>query len=223
MGAGCGRRSRAPPRSPGNGAAGRRSAVARAIGWRPGLPDRVDMAVDGLGADRRRRLGQAGRSRCSTLGALIAAVLLLRAPWVQAWVEPVLAAGAVVVVGYGLSERLVPGAAALHALRERPGTAPAAAHVLERDGRTGRPRLRSRRRGGRKRGGARRARAPPPRRRLRSPSACMSPSPAAPCSRAWPGSWHSSLRRGAGISCGRRCGGRAGVLACVPAAPFRRA
>jgi hypothetical protein len=52
-----------------------------------------------------------GEAQIATLylGVLIAAVLLLRAPWVQPWVEPVLAAGAVIVIGYGLSERLVPG------------------------------------------------------------------------------------------------------------------
>ena len=43
------------------------------------------------------------------LGALVAAVLLLRAAGAQPWVEPALAAGAVIVVGYGVSERLVPG------------------------------------------------------------------------------------------------------------------
>jgi hypothetical protein len=43
------------------------------------------------------------------LGALVAAVLLLRDPRVQPWIEPALAAGALSVVGYGVSERLVPG------------------------------------------------------------------------------------------------------------------
>jgi hypothetical protein len=42
-------------------------------------------------------------------GALLAAVLLLGASSAQRWVEPVLAAGTLVVIGYGLSERLVPG------------------------------------------------------------------------------------------------------------------
>lgn len=43
------------------------------------------------------------------LGALLAAVLLLGDAGVRRWVEPALAAGAVVVIGYGLSERLLPG------------------------------------------------------------------------------------------------------------------
>ncbi len=43
------------------------------------------------------------------LGALIAASMLLGGSPAQRWVEPALAAGALVVVGYGLSERLLPG------------------------------------------------------------------------------------------------------------------
>jgi hypothetical protein len=41
-------------------------------------------------------------------GALLAACLLLRGR-VQAWVEPALAAGAAIVIGYGLAGRLLPG------------------------------------------------------------------------------------------------------------------
>ncbi len=43
------------------------------------------------------------------LGALVAAAILLREPAWQRLVEPALAAGALVVIGYGISERLVPG------------------------------------------------------------------------------------------------------------------
>ena len=43
------------------------------------------------------------------LGALLAAVLLLRRRPAQRAVEPALAAGALIVTGYGISERLVPG------------------------------------------------------------------------------------------------------------------
>ena len=43
------------------------------------------------------------------VGALVAAAGLLRAPVARRLVEPTLAAGAVVIVGYGLSERLLPG------------------------------------------------------------------------------------------------------------------
>ncbi len=42
-------------------------------------------------------------------GGLAAAMVLLRAPSAQYWVEPVLAGGTLVVIGYGLSERLLPG------------------------------------------------------------------------------------------------------------------
>lgn len=43
------------------------------------------------------------------LGFFIAALALLRGPGVRRWLEPSLALGALVVVGYGLSERLLPG------------------------------------------------------------------------------------------------------------------
>jgi hypothetical protein len=43
------------------------------------------------------------------LGALIAAALLLRDPAAQRFTEPALAAGALIVIGYGISERLLPG------------------------------------------------------------------------------------------------------------------
>ena len=42
-------------------------------------------------------------------GALLAAAALLRLPIIQRAVEPVLALGALVVIGYGLSERMLPG------------------------------------------------------------------------------------------------------------------
>jgi len=43
------------------------------------------------------------------LGVLLAAVILLRSPGAQQAVEPALAAGALLVIGYGISERLLPG------------------------------------------------------------------------------------------------------------------
>jgi hypothetical protein len=43
-------------------------------------------------------------------GALLAAALLLRDGWLRRCLEPGIAAGAVIVIGYGLSERLLPGA-----------------------------------------------------------------------------------------------------------------
>jgi hypothetical protein len=42
-------------------------------------------------------------------GMLLAALLLLRSEGAQPWVEPVLALGTLVVIGYGLSGRLLPG------------------------------------------------------------------------------------------------------------------
>lgn len=55
------------------------------------------------------------------LGAFIAAAALLRGPGVRAAVEPALAAGAAIVVAYGLSERLVPGLVDLAASRTAAG------------------------------------------------------------------------------------------------------
>ena len=43
------------------------------------------------------------------LGFVLAATLLLQDPMLQRGVEPALAAGALIVVGYGLSERMLPG------------------------------------------------------------------------------------------------------------------
>jgi hypothetical protein len=51
----------------------------------------------------------AGQIAILYLGALIAAVILLRGGSAQRWVEPALAAGTLIVIGYGLSERLLPG------------------------------------------------------------------------------------------------------------------
>lgn len=51
----------------------------------------------------------AGQEVVLYTGILIAAVLLLRSSGVIRAVEPALAAGTVVVIGYGLSERLLPG------------------------------------------------------------------------------------------------------------------
>jgi hypothetical protein len=52
----------------------------------------------------------AGQITVLYLGALLAATLLLREETAQRWVEPMLAAGVLVVIGYGLAGRLVPGA-----------------------------------------------------------------------------------------------------------------
>jgi O-Antigen ligase len=52
---------------------------------------------------------QAGQQVALYTGILIAAAMLLRAPSAARAVDPALAAGALVVIGYGLSERLLPG------------------------------------------------------------------------------------------------------------------
>jgi hypothetical protein len=51
----------------------------------------------------------AGQIAFLYLGALLAAAMLLRSPGGLGALEPALAAGAVIVVGYGISERLLPG------------------------------------------------------------------------------------------------------------------
>jgi hypothetical protein len=93
--------------------------VRRSAG--PSDPLAVWLAVGGLGALAAWTLLSvgwapiagnaygAGQIAMLYLGALLAALLLLRSPGVQSWVEPALAAGVVIVIGYGLSERLVPG------------------------------------------------------------------------------------------------------------------
>jgi hypothetical protein len=51
----------------------------------------------------------AGQIAMLYLGTLLAATMLLRGEATQRLVEPALAAGALIVIGYGLSERLLPG------------------------------------------------------------------------------------------------------------------
>jgi hypothetical protein len=51
----------------------------------------------------------AGQLAFLYLGILVASALLLAPPGVRAWVEPALALGTLVVIGYGLSDRLLPG------------------------------------------------------------------------------------------------------------------
>jgi O-Antigen ligase len=51
----------------------------------------------------------AGQVAVLYAGALLAAALLFRSRPAQPWVEPALAAGTLVVTGYGLSDRLLPG------------------------------------------------------------------------------------------------------------------
>lgn len=51
----------------------------------------------------------AGQLAMLYLGALLAATLLLREARARRWVEPALAAGAVIVTGYGIAGRLLPG------------------------------------------------------------------------------------------------------------------
>ena len=51
----------------------------------------------------------AGQLNVLYTGVLVASFLLLASPAVRAWVEPALALGALIVIGYGLSERMLPG------------------------------------------------------------------------------------------------------------------
>lgn len=87
--------------------AGRRLALSLAVGGLAGLTawTLLSIAWAPIAGDA---YGQA-QIAMLYLGALIAAVLLLGGPRVRPWVEPVLAAGTVIVIGYGLSERFVPG------------------------------------------------------------------------------------------------------------------
>ena len=151
---------------------------------------RLDAALDHVGADRGRRLPRRPARRCCTLGALLAATLLLRAPAARRWVEPALAAGAVIVIGYGMSERLLPGRAALRPLGQRPGPARAAADLLERDGGARGARVRA----------VRRARRRPRRARRGCESAAAAA--AAPLGMGL----YMSFSRGALFACARRAG-----------------
>jgi hypothetical protein len=55
------------------------------------------------------RAYHAGQTVFVYAGVLLAAAVLLRPPSARAMVEPALAAGALIVIGYGISERLLPG------------------------------------------------------------------------------------------------------------------
>jgi hypothetical protein len=57
----------------------------------------------------------AGQLNVLYTGILVASCLLLASPAARVWVEPSLALGALIVIGYGISERMVPGA--LHFFR----------------------------------------------------------------------------------------------------------
>ena len=121
-------------------------------------------------------------------GVLLAAAVLLRAPSAQRAVEPALAAGTLIVIGYGLSGRLLPGL--LHFARSVSAAGPprAAAHLLERDGRGGGDRLRAGRPAGRRPlASVCPAGRSPRRRRPFSAWACTSASPGGRCSPASPG------------------------------------
>lgn len=97
----------AAPARVGPGAVGRDVAAWLAIGGLAGLAGWTLLSL--LWAPVAGNAYAAGQIVVLYLGALTAAVLLLRAPAVQAWVEPALAAGALIVTGYGLSERMLPG------------------------------------------------------------------------------------------------------------------
>ena len=75
------------------------------------------------------------------LGAFVAAAALLRDQLAARAVEPALAAGALVVIGYGLSERLLPGLVGPGGIGQGVWAARAADHLLERGGRARRDRI----------------------------------------------------------------------------------
>ena len=88
----------------------------------------------------------AGQIAFLYLGGMIAAVALLRGREARV-LEPAVAAGALVVIGYALAERVLPGLLHYqHSVSAR-GTARAATDVLERDRGTGRDRARRAARG----------------------------------------------------------------------------
>ena len=77
------------------------------------------------------------------VGALLLAVGTLREAGLRRAVEPALAAGAAIVIGYGLSGRVLPDLVHAGQLPQRARAARAAAHLLERRGRAGRARARA--------------------------------------------------------------------------------
>jgi hypothetical protein len=98
--------------------------VAVAVGLKAGPVPRTRsawVAIAGMGllaawtlasmawAPVRGNAYHAGQLNVLYTGVLLASCLLLASPGARAWVEPALAAGALIVIGYGLSERMVPG------------------------------------------------------------------------------------------------------------------
>ena len=106
------------------GLAGLTGWTALSIGWAP--------MRDVAQADAQRLL--------LYLGVLIGGAAVLRRRAAVRWLEPGLAAGAFAAVVEGLSERVLPGALLSGPERRGPGSAVAAADVLERHGIAGRHR-----------------------------------------------------------------------------------
>jgi len=76
--------------------------------WRARATHGVDRAFDHLGSAPRARHG-GRRAPAPLLGALSWRSPVTRRAWVMDVLEPALAAGIVIVIGYGLSGRLLPG------------------------------------------------------------------------------------------------------------------
>ena len=172
---------------------------------RPGRLALGGLAAITIWSARLARLGAAAAAPPSTsvqrlvlyTGALIARDRrAARTRAAQRAVEPALAAGATVVIGYGLAGRLLPDLVDARPLDERRRAARAADHVLERRGRAGCGRARPVRAHGRRpraaprglraagRGGHRRRSAPAstsPTRAARSPSRCSGSSCSSRC------------------------------------------
>src|SRR5947208_2833494 len=93
-------------------------SIGDSRGWRQARPDAGRCVEPTTQATSLRRLRwaplyapatQAVQRDLLYLGVLLAAAALLRTPAARRAAEPALAAGTVVVIGYALSERLLPG------------------------------------------------------------------------------------------------------------------
>ena len=198
--------------------ASRAGRVALAAPRRPG---RLERRVARLGAAARPGARRRRSGCCSTSPCCSPRVAVLRDPRAARAVEPVLALGALVAIGYGLvgpaaAGRDRPG---LGALLRRRRPARAADHLLERRGAAGRDRAAALR--------------PPRRRSLAARRRCASPPPPR-ARRSAPGVYLSYSRGALAVTvarAGRAAGGRADLAAAArrghrrwsPARPRRRA
>ena len=108
------------------------AVAARPAGaWRAGGSHRADGRLDRVGAARRARHSTTPSARSCTSAPSLAGVAFLRA---DRFIEPALAGGALLVVLYGLSERLPPRPGGPRPEPDRRRAARTADHLLERHG-----------------------------------------------------------------------------------------